>query len=287
MAIQKEILEDVYYPIFVWKHVIMNYGGYVFMRKSNPNRKSFIITSTAITLYDIVFLSLSIYTLVLTSFDKDIFIQIALNTFFWLPMTMVNFIVSAVYSKLLEGDEMLKSGVYLYETSDIGENDIRRKTVERIRFLFVLFSRIVWFTLALIVIILPLVKILLVPKDERSMSLVDPYLPQPVYMPFRTDNRFGYIMAVIFLGLSSVFSFASAIFNMAIVLSCTLQLCGQFEVLIFSVQNIAKRAYMKLIEKNLGYSTLSIEDVHMLPEFHVCLYSCLRENILHHQAILR
>lgn len=278
-------LQETFHRIFIWNHVIMNYGGYVFMKKSNPYRKSFIVTSTLISLHDLTFLLMSIYTIVLTSFDKDIAIQLALNLMLSLCATVTNIILSSVYSKFHEGEEMLRRGVYTYGTKDIGENDIKKRTVRRLRFLFGIFEKSTWFTILVIVLVIPVLRKLFSPVVKRSESLVNPYLSQPIYIPFRTDSWYGFLGALIFIGLSTTTVLLTAIYHINMILSSTLQLCGQFEVLTFSVENIAKRAQLKLIKANLKYH--SVENSYLIEEFHRCLYSCLRENILHHQCILR
>lgn len=281
------LLNQTFHPLFLWNHVMMNYCGYVYLKKSNPYRKSFLITSTVITLQDAIFVSLSIYTLIITSFDKDISTQIGMNLAMWTATSLANTILSSVFLKLREAENLLKGGVYRYATSDIGENDIIRKTVKRIRFFLFLFQKATLFTMTLVVIIVPFLKIVFIPKEETSTSTINPYLPAPIYIPFDTNGWCGFIFAMILIGLPMLFVILCIIFHSNLVLSSTLQLCGQFDVLIFSVRNITKRAFLKLIERNVKFANLSMDDVFMMPEFHRCLYFCLRENILHHQAILR
>lgn len=117
---------------------------------------------------------------------------------------------------------------------------------------------------------------------------INPYLQEPIYMPFDSSTPAGFVLAY----LINAFFFVSLIFIVIsmdeIYFGCCMNLVGQIRILNYSLKTIEKRAYLNLARRRGwpqpdGSPPMSI---YKDEEFQDTLHDCLKANIRHHEAIL-
>nr|QQP19780.1 olfactory receptor 85 [Tropidothorax elegans] len=185
--------------------------------------------------------------------------------------------------------DILRSGVYKYEDEpeDKEHERIKSETVNQIRGLTRIFGKFITLVACTNTAFVPLMNFFMI-REDGSDKILNPYLPQPFYMPFDTKTFHGYLFAYVINALFMFILLPLVVCMDTIHLSCTLQLKAQFRILNYSIRNIEMRAVQKLVRnKSVNFSSVSLKDLNQTEEYQDSMYSCLRSNIQHHQAILR
>lgn len=112
-------------------------------------------------------------------------------------------------------------------------------------------------------------------------------LPIPLWLPFEASNGFAYFIAVAIITVTFTYVFliksvVSALFyNVAMTMDC------QLEILIKSINNIEERA-INMYKRNNNLSKLPKSyGLYESLEFQKIIEICMKQNIQHHQQILR
>lgn len=246
----------------------------------------FLISITCLHIFITV---MSIITLFMFNMDKGTLLQVG-QTLIWL---LVTFSARTVWlyssSNLRTANKLVLSGIFHYNGDpDEDELKIKRKRINQIRITIGIYTKLFWLIFLLTTFLTPIMKWAVISNKDPDTGPVNPYLPQPIYMPFETKSYFGFGVAFLSNMMCFFSMFASFIAHVTITISYSFQLTAQIEVLSHSLKNIEKRAYARFIKgKTPRKSYERGEKLYDIPEYQQCLFLCLKENIIHHNAILR
>lgn len=268
--------------------LMMVFGGYAFLKKPISHFILNAIWSLSDFLLHLFTITMSAITLTFPSIDKGTAIQLGQT----LCLLFATFAVRGInfYSSngLKAASEILDCGVFVYGVEDADENEIKKSRVSQIRFIIKLYTLMILSIWALTSFLIPFLKWILSSSNDQIIDeMINPYLPQPIYMPFNTRSVYGYCVAFLSNVLCFFTIFVSFICHISLTISYALQFTAQMEVLKHSLKNIENRARLKLLKKDLAYGDVLTQSLYHIPDFQKCLYSCLRENALHHQELLR
>nr|AXX83013.1 odorant receptor [Yemma signatus] len=218
--------------------------------------------------------------------DKETFLQ-AVHVFALVIVSTIGLLNRFLNDRdLKETVDILRRGVFRYP-KDEGADEVSKKLlvdrITSIQFISKWFTRVVLSGGFANVFFIASVKYLLSSdRDVTSARTLDPLLPQPVYIPFQTRTNIGYSLglAVNCVLLSYICAIVASMDE--IYVSFMIQLKAQLELLRISLGRIEERAMSRCGEKMSRsrdlYSSSGFQDS-------MCL--CLRNNIRHHQQILR
>lgn len=263
-------------------------GGFVVLRKPLIYFVlNILLIACLFTLY-VYLIVMAVITMMVTYNDKAVMVR----AFQTLCLLLAGIVIPGIryftsYS-LSTALESLKNGVFKYsEEGPIEEkyNYIKDNRIYQIRFLTVWVTRLN-FSVSIVNTFVPPIVQLIRLKGEDSDWLVNPYLPLPLYAPFNTRSYLGFAVSFLTHGIFQFFFYSSIVCLVETYMSCAFQLIAQLEILNHSLSNIEKRAYFKLQgpQQLLVDNSSSSTDDRALQQ---CFYICLRENILHHHAIVR
>lgn len=283
----KQTANDDMFHDFSENVIMLMFGGFILLRNDLPHFHMFKLFSLAVVIYESLMASLAVYAMILTSFNKGIVMTLAQILLVWFGLTIVRLLFCLAADDYKAARHTIKEGVFIYSEVNICGQEIKKKYVKQITFLIECYIKAVLFTCGSLSCT-PIFRFLFLQEDDTMDPRVNVYLPEPVYMPFNTRTILGYIAAFVMIVLFTLTTFSSAVCHATVVLSTALQLVAQLEVLNQSLMNIEQRAYMKLKANSFSRITnISADNLFFRTDFQRCLYLCLRENILHHQAILR
>lgn len=194
---------------------------------------------------------------------------------------------------LYETIDTIKSGFFKYEGEELETQQVKitEGVVEEARKATTMFSILFFLGGLSNCVGFPLSQWFLVTEEqyEQYIKTFNPYLSLYVYLPFSSRSTIGFISAYIINVLIVVYTFGMAMVSSDVYMSTIIQLKAQLQILNHSIRNIYKRAY-KAYLKNYDPKTWTPrepESIYKDIEFQKCLYNCLRENIRHHQLLLR
>lgn len=185
--------------------------------------------------------------------------------------------------------KLIRDGIYHY-SEGINEEyeDILRKRIREMKFVISFFIKMFSCCGFGYIAVFPVLKVFLVTEEETDSS-INPYLPIPLYLPFDTSSSWAFSLVFLVNGVTLSCMYASYASHIQIYVTCALQLTAEYEILNHSLENIERRAYFQLKNQDIVHcKNASVNySLYEKPEFQKCLLNCLRENILHHHAILR
>lgn len=269
------------------KVLIMVMGGYIVLRKPFSH---FILNLVYLLFIFFVFVYLIVMataTIVFTSFEKVIMVKV-------LQTVCLLFVGIALPATKLWTDQHLNEALklihrgvhsYVNEVPDEEYYNIKKTRVDRIRSLMPWVTKLSYCCAFSNTFFIPIIQVMSI-NDSTPNQILNPYLPLPIYMPFDTTSYLGFGFAFLTNAIFFFFLYNAIICLIETYLSCMMQVIAQLEIINYSLRNIDKRAYLKLFRGGTVLTGLT-EDLYESVEFQKHLYSCLRENVLHHQAILR
>lgn len=268
--------------------IMQIFGGYVLLKKRDPKICLYILCSLLIFLFEIFMAGLYVTSIFRSSFDKGITMQLGQILIFWIGSIAARAIFIYTIDSIEIADILLNDGLFSYEGIEVDEINIKKLTVGKIKLFLSIYSKLLWFTFISLSFGVPLAKYLIFNNEGRSDPFVNKYLPQPIYMPFNTNSVLGYSCALLMVTILLFTMIATALCHAQVTMSTALQFSAQIELLNYSLKNIEKRALAKLIRTGLQIDqNAHIEKLYFLQEFQRFLYLCLKENVIHHQAIIR
>ncbi|KAE8573575.1 odorant receptor 67c-like [Halyomorpha halys] len=213
--------------------------------------------------------------------------KLKLEAVHWTFLNLVGLIFMVIrYTYVL--DEPLKTirtGFFTYENEFIDDRYLERKRyhVRRIRIVSNMFLGLAISNGILLSFIKQVKKSSEVGNYGKSINIG---LPIPIFLPFDTTTTNGFVLGylinvVAFFYLVVITSSAQQIF-----LSFMEQGIVQFEILNISISNIEKRAYYIYSKGKACAEGISIE-LYRTRKFQNCISQCLRQNVRHHQTLLR
>lgn len=279
--VDKETLHD-----FTAKTLILIIGLYPFLKNKHRYFYLFLFCSAIILIFEVFMASMALYGIIIVP-DRRPVVPLYQILFIWTGTIAARLLNVFTFSQLQAALKLLKEGVFVYRSAFKEENDIKKKWVSLVRFIVSLYKNCILATCVLC-ILGPIAKYIFLRNSQDSEFLLNPYLPQPFYMPFNTSSLAGYPAAFLMVTVFLITTYAGALCHVTVNLSIALQLCAQIDVLNYSLKNIEQRAYAMMLKEYLkNKRKIEIEDLYQNKEFHRCLYLCLRENAIHHQLILR
>lgn len=278
---QKDVLHDYIKE----KFFVMIIGAYTYIRKPLPLfilNVMFLTCDSLLCSFMVVMILISFFV---TEANKTAYLHLSQTLILFMGTISVRLVNYYTNDTLKLSRKIIRNGVFQYCDADIRIDTIKRKSVEQIRFIISIYTRMILATYILVCFILPLLKYCFL-KPEPS-NAINPYLPQPIYMPFNTNNAVGFVIAFMANAVCCGTLFTTFICHAAATVSCALQLTAQIDVLTFSLKNIENRAQIKLSNIKPQFKSCAAGTLYGNADFQRCLYLCLRENIQHHHALLR
>uniref|UniRef100_T1HDM9 Odorant receptor n=1 Tax=Rhodnius prolixus TaxID=13249 RepID=T1HDM9_RHOPR len=238
---------------------------------------------------------IAIFTVTIIKAEPSEFL-ISINTahfgFIMLLFLTFIFMSNRVRYKICFFAKMLGEGVFTYEDEEEIDEEVKVKQkylsiLKKLKIILPSMNIVAGF---FVVVIGPWIDSKHSPDNlTQTDSGINIALPIPSWYPFETNCGMNFYIA--FLG-----QFLSACVIIVILASascsyftCTLYNIIQLERLIISVQNLEKRAIL-LYKKKVPHAAVNQLEKDILyekVEFIKCLEYCLRQNIKHHQLILR
>lgn len=269
------------------EYVFMVLGANTFISKPIYFAILNLIYLMVIYLVYLFLIIMSFVTFTLMRSEHAIFVQVLQNLCILVAGIVEPAIRYFTRDSLQEAYILIRRGVYRYAESELNElTEIKSKRMDQLRFLVLWLWRLLLSNAIANAFFIPLIQFIL-HKGDSDKQILNPYLPLPIYMPFNTRAPFGYTVAFLSNGVVFYFITVTVICLEINFLSCTLQLIAQIEILSHSLRNIEKRAGLKLCKDERGIREIRTSNLYENGEFQKCLYICLRENIRHHQSIIR
>nr|QQP19707.1 olfactory receptor 12 [Tropidothorax elegans] len=277
--------EGTFYDFLSEHKVILTLGNYLWLRKPLPMATLNICRAIGALTLQLYLGFLSIKTIFLTSFNKSISVELLQLLCFMFGSSALHVTLQITKDRLKAGLLLLREERYVYEGIADEQRAILQKRVKQIRFFVAVFINLTICCLFMNIVLVPALRIIFV-ADNFPFNGVNRHLPLPISMPFRTDTWIGFSFAFISHGICYFFILITFVCHVQTSTSSTLQLCGEFEVLNYSLENIEKRARHKFL-KDGGWVHDADANLFEDEEFQNCMFFCLRENIIHHHQILR
>nr|QQP19734.1 olfactory receptor 39 [Tropidothorax elegans] len=231
----------------------------------------------------------AIYTMKFIAKDKSEMVQ----SFYAMGLMGVSIGFHAVKNSttksLDDATTFIRTGVYRYNEIFHKElMEIKGRRISRIRFLVKFVCSGMYFC-AFANTTIPLIRLAFAGFDISHEGDVNPFLPFFLYVPFDTRNVRGYLAAYACNGIIMFTMYACFAAHAQLYISCSLQLTLELELLNHSLRNLEKRAYLRLKDSipSSSQGSSSILQLYDTSQFQDYLYMSLRENIMHHQTILR
>lgn len=262
-------------------------GGYVELTKPTPLFilcKMYNISMHILYIFLILMSSVTIYMQVKTG-ERSNLIETANMASYML--VGISFTMLRTYS--VDAVRLITNGVYRYLEEQPDEeyyNRIKSRVDQKKVWASTFFKLCIASVFAYCSII-PVLKYFTV-KGDTPDKLVNPYLPLPIYMPFETRTISGYCTAYTCQALYLFRFHMTLSFVLELYISCTLQLMTEIELFNYFLRNIENRAIKKMAIKHPMFQNINnFSSIYEIPYFQNCIYTCLRESIIHHQEILR
>lgn len=186
----------------------------------------------------------------------------------------------------------IREGIFSYEGEPPDEEHfrIKKRAVSDVRRLAKIFSTVLVIGAISNTVFVSLMHYFFA-RDDCPDRPLNPYLPQPLYIPFNTRTTVGFaggfLINVVYMFL--LIGIVSCLFE--IYVSSTVQMKAEFEILNYSLVNIERRARLLYAGGGTGGAPAKAltlpEDLFAAEGFQECLCKCLRNNVLHHHALLR
>lgn len=290
MAILKQdVNPDTYYDFYTEKYITNVIGGYIILKKPIVVFFTSILCILLVIFLNVCGVALGFYTLIFLAKDKSEMVQ-AFYAMGLMGVSIGFHITKYNVNKSLDScSKFIRSGVYQYK--ELFQDEIikyKMERIKRIRFLVTFVGNGMYFC-AFMNMFIPLVTLLLSGQVSEKEEVVNPFMPFHIYVPFNTRTTFGYGVAYSLNGIVMFTMYACFSAHAQLYISTTLQLTMELEVLNFALRNITKRAFLRFYDRDIPFHYNESSELHLYsdPGFQRCLYLCLRENIIHHQLILK
>lgn len=278
-----EFVHD-YFKELEWFMLI---GGYANLNK-NDKRYSFYLLYRILMLIFLLFLDIMAATGGVLSYGNTIDMIQAFHI--GLLSTVGTFgVITRYFSDdiLQETLQILKDGVFDYNEKEIQKEyaAIKRENVKAIRRMASIFSKMIISVAFTNFLFVPIIQIFVI-TEGPTKSLMNPYLPQPFYLPFNTRTFLGYSAAYVINLIFMTFLACNVVCMDVIYISCTSQLKAQFQILNHSLRSIERRAYFMFVDNYNDAFTRKYFQNNQHERLEL-LNRCLKQNIRHHQALIR
>lgn len=286
---QEEVNPETYYDFNKERYFTLILGSYTFIRKPYWLFILNVLTVVCIQLLYVYGVAAGGYTMFVLAEDKSTMVQ----TFYALGLMMVSFGLHTgrilTSHSLKSVSKLIKSGIYQYnEPFQEDYVEIKKKRTKQLKFLVSFISNGMFFCAFNNTFFVPLLQVTFGMEQADGGSDLNPYLPFQIYVPFDTRNYLGYMLAFSVNAIIIFTMYATFACHEELYMCTSLQLTTEIEVISYSLRNIEKRAIMRMRKRYVEFSSNApVQKLYNDPDFQKCLYLCLRENILHHQAILR
>nr|QQP19723.1 olfactory receptor 28 [Tropidothorax elegans] len=282
---ERNVHSDTYYDFRNEQKMLLILGGYKIFDRTPLRRGLNIIYSAVGRVLLASTLVMSMLTVAKTLKQKAIMGQ-ALFTMGSVMCASISIIDNHVNGKELEeAAQSLRDGVFRYD-DDLEEEYARLKksNVSRLKNLVRVLTRLYMSSVFVYVVLFPVFNFLITEVGEDE-QIVNVYLPLQLYYPFDTRNSYVFCLTFAANGLTLLFTYAAFNCYVEVVMSSSLQLTAEYEVLNFSIRNIKRRAINKLAREY--FMRRNETDELYSSEFKKSMVHCLKQNIRHHHAILR
>nr|QQP19714.1 olfactory receptor 19 [Tropidothorax elegans] len=229
-----------------------------------------------------------VMTLMYVSGEKELTIRV-------IHMIILSYFVLGVLSSriygnrsLLEAASLLKAGIYQGEVFDEEVTKVVEDAVQLVKKISNGFAYSCWVCVTLNLVVHPLTYFLFRYDRGDHQSPVKPFLPYPYYMPFDTSSFVGFSAAYLVTFIATVIIFGNATTSTDMYMSCVTQTTAQLKILNLSLRCLSKRAlvlYQREVHDILD--TVDAPGILRKDIINRCMVQCLKENIKHHQTIIR
>lgn len=264
----------------------MAVSGFIWLRYISFRPIINVFIWTAINVVQLILAVFMVLTIIFTAYDKTVAVTVGQLVILWFSSLIAKIVFLFTVESLKEFISIARSGVYVYSGPDIGEYEIKKIWIKQLRSVMQIYRYIVLFTLIFTTFCVPSIKWILKMEGDYP-DIINAYLPQPIYMPFDTNTVPGYLGAFVLTALLFATILPTCIMQCSLTISSSIQLTAQLEVLNFSLNNIEKRALLRLKRDAGTKYELELDKLYCTVEFQRCLYYCLVENAQHFQAIMR
>ncbi|RZF44381.1 hypothetical protein LSTR_LSTR007956 [Laodelphax striatellus] len=221
--------------------------------------------------------------------DLMTFVEIAHAYTFILAFSILLFIHYAFNLPVAqELFKLLDSGIFEYKTRYCEEDDSKLRGT--MKFFYGIFQNVFRTAILLVVLILAVLAPILVTffggGSRQTVKEINYNLPVPLWMPFDMNTHLGFwcgyllvFMEIILIGLYLAAAIPFIVF-------VAFEVNTQYRILKRSILSLEHRA----LEKYSGYSRVKDPQIEMLrhdPIYARCVQDSLKENVLHHNEILR
>lgn len=265
------------------------FGFHAILKDGIPRILNLGLIILGLTLHTFI-TTMSIWTILFIADKQTIIIQNT-HTFFFVACAVTMPIIKFKQRTGLKGIlKSLKEGFFVYEREEDNEIyfKIKRERVKEIRLLSSVLINMTYVASAANALQTPIVHYFGSSKSTED-DKINTDLPFPIYMPFNTTTVHGLTVAAVVINVWLFIFFLPIVCSVIVYYSLGLQLIAQMNILHYSLKNIENRAVLKY---KFEYNVKIIDDnclqkLYDNSDFQRCQYLCLRDNIKHHQAILR
>lgn len=285
----KETVNETVHDYNTEYYLVNIFGAHAIFRDGISRFINLLLIICALILDGFV-IAMCLVTIIFITDQRTIIVQNSNTIFLVFASIMIPLIKYNVRVPLKEVLKLLKKGFFIYEdevNSEVYYN-IKRRRVSQIRFICSIFTKLSVVGFLSNVFQQPLLYYFNVIKSTGDDS-INHYLPLPIYMPFNTSSINGFAIASMTLNVWFILFYCMLLSFMILYYSLGFQLIAQIDILNYSIGTIEKRAVFKFKLKS-NIENVDSYDIHELYNnfgFQRCHYLCLRENIMHHQAILK
>nr|QQP19713.1 olfactory receptor 18 [Tropidothorax elegans] len=167
--------------------------------------------------------------------------------------------------------------------------EMKRKNLREVKLLSQVGVVLYFFMGFIISIIQPYVYYLAMKDEPLENERLNPFLPVPMYFPWDTFSTEGFVCAYILQFVGSILIVSNVIANGFSYVNLMVLFRCQFEILNHSIKNIETRSLQRY-KKKYGTTPASFDtknDLQINKELEKCFFECLRQNIMHHQCLIR
>nr|QQP19763.1 olfactory receptor 68 [Tropidothorax elegans] len=278
-------MEKEYY-LFTDRKWLVILGGYLtYIGRSNAAKRLAWIYHRIVVPIFILGSIVSFVAGAIFSTDKNDIVLTAHFAIIFTAFLFAYFTRFATESDFNEAVENIRSGLYTYFG---GEWDSQMEAIQSIglknmRSTLMMFSKALvgWFILFCV---LRPIFIFFIGNGDAKNKPVNPCIMMPLYVPFDTTNNVGFVLVNLLASVPSFYTVLAAICVEETYIGATSNIMIQLKLLNYSVSVIQRRAYSRLKKaKDIPVD----EDIFGRKDFQDCMYACLRENVRHHQKIIR
>lgn len=276
---------ESYYHDFTFRPLMFILsGGFFKLDNSLPNFTIYWSLAQITYVFAWLMAILGVYTIWHASFDLEVTMQVGNFILFFTGLQIGRAVSHYSEGSLEDTLKLLKEGVFVYSDFDAAEREFRKNIAKNAGFLISVYYKLLFFAFISLAFLLPCIHFCVHKIRAISVDGYEQYLPLPFVMPFRLDTTWGFCTSFVMISFWVLSNFAGAYCHVTLTISTAFQLIGQLDILNISFHNIENRATTGLSEAER--KTLQ-DQLFLMTNFQNRLYFCLRENVLHLQALIR